>query len=88
MTKGQQALYDFMNKHERFPTVEESIDMYAEHCLKSSARCIWTKRGKRVIDYKLWELKSRAYTWLRQSIGTLAMSGDLQVRLPGNKQSL
>ena len=79
MTNAQQVLLDYINLNHRVPSVDESIDMYTEHCLKSEVRCIWTNRGRKMLDYRYWELKGRACSWVRQSIGSLVLQGELKI---------
>jgi hypothetical protein len=82
MTPAQESLLAFMRGHQRVPTTEEAVDLYAAHALRYDGLCVETNIGKKILEYRYAELKQRADLWLKHSIGSLVVQGYLQAGTP------
>lgn len=78
-TKAQESLLLFIAKNKRLPDEAEAVDLYTEGSLKNDGRCLLTINGNKALEYKYWELKGRAASWLRFSIGSLVLQGELGI---------
>lgn len=81
MTRAQIKLLDFIKSNNRIPNTDEAVDICTSHSLKNDSRCLLTVNGPKVLEYRYWELKSKATSWLKSSIGSLVLQGELNINI-------
>lgn len=79
MTKAQSQLMAFLKANGRLPEVDEAVDLYVAASLRSGARCLITAHGPKTIEHRYPDLQQRATSWLKTSLGSLAMQGKLTI---------
>ena len=82
MTPAQEKLLEFLSANKRIPTPDEAVEIYASTSLRTGVQCLVTSRGRLSRDIRYNELRERSISWLKTSLGSLIIKGNIGVFLP------